>query len=51
MPDGKDCQFMARSGLYELPEVRVLIAGAEAGLPRGEAQDKVGGRHLILEDP
>jgi hypothetical protein len=50
MPNGKDCQFMARSGLYEPAEVRVLMAGAKAGLPRGEAQDTVGGRRLILED-
>jgi hypothetical protein len=40
---------MARSGVNEPTEVRALTVGIEVGLPRGEAQDKVGERQLILE--
>jgi hypothetical protein len=49
MPDGKACQFMARSSVNEPNEIeiRMLKAGAEASLQGGEVQDKVGGPRLI----
>jgi len=49
MPDGKDCQLLARASVSEQAEISMLIKGAEAGLPDGEVQDKVGGPSMISE--
>jgi hypothetical protein len=44
MPDGKDCQFMTRTGVNALADIKMPMPAAQVGLPGGEVQDKVGGQ-------